>query len=404
MSVTKQEFFCSAAWTSIYIHTDGRVSPCCISTANLGNINETDLGSIMRGPKATKMRERMLANQAEPTCQSCWRQNQKYRLQDSINQRYVDSPSNPDLDDRFYSNASNFSAKYLDFRWNNTCNFACIYCGPDLSSLWADLESSQSSTNIPIKKPTRVTKEEILDWTNDNLATVEDIQLAGGEPLMIKENLVLLDQVKKINPECRILVNTNLSQLENNLVFERLKELPNVRWLISGEATGQQWEYIRWQGHWETFKQNLFVIKDLGKIGHKINFNLVGMNINCFSIWEYIDFLLDNEIARDPADIRMPLQHHRDATHPFALQRLPEEFKNRVREHVAKKNYPIPELQNYLIHLDEPVPDNLARWSGLEATIQSLQKIDRARKLDSRSVFFEIYQYVSRNLSQGSVK
>ena len=397
MSFTKQEYFCVAPWMSIYINPDGRVAPCCISRADLGNINDHDIGSIMQGPEATKMRQRMLDNEPEPTCQSCWRQKYPYRLQASLNSKFIDHPQDPGLQEEFFSDPYNFRPRYLDLRWNNTCNFACIYCGPDLSSLWAEYARNDDGSAILIQKNTRITKQQLLDWTDANLKGVIQLQLAGGEPLMIKENVILLEQIKKINPEVDLLINTNLSQFENNPVFEILKTLPNVRWLVSGESVGDVFEYIRWPGNWQTFQTNLQILKTLKPRGHKILFNVVGMNLNCFSIWDYIDYVLEHDLPDTIDDIRLPLQHHRDSHHAYALARLPMEFKDRVNERVSKGRYAMPELKNYLEHLNAPPPETLGGWGGLESTVRALEKFDSARKIKSREVFKDIYRYVDNN-------
>jgi len=394
MSFTKQEYFCVAPWMSVYINPDGRVAPCCISRADLGNINDQDLGSIMNGSEATLMRQRMLDNQPEPTCQSCWRQKYQYRLQASLNSRYINHPQDASLSEEFFAVPENFQPRYLDFRWNNTCNFACIYCGPDLSSLWAEIGKNTDGTHIAIQKNTRISKQQLLDWTDENLKGVIQLQLAGGEPLMIKENVILLEQVKKINPEVDLLINTNLSQFENNAVFEILKTLPNVRWLVSGESVGDVFEFIRWPGNWQTFCTNLNVLKSLKSRGHKILFNVVGMNLNCFSIWDYIDFVIENEYIDAHEDIRMPLQHHREKDHAFALARLPMSFKDRINERLSKSNYSIPELKNYVEHLNAPPPETHNGWGGLESTVRVLQRLDSSRKTQSRTVFKDIYTYV----------
>jgi organic radical activating enzyme len=53
------------------------------------------------------------------------------------------------------------------------------------------------------------------------------ITLAGGEPGLIKSNVALLDRLLEINPECQIIVNTNLTMVKSNPVFERLIKFKN---------------------------------------------------------------------------------------------------------------------------------------------------------------------------------
>ena len=36
-----------------------------------------------------------------------------------------------------YDDKKNFNLKHVDLRWTNSCNQACVYCIPALSSKWA---------------------------------------------------------------------------------------------------------------------------------------------------------------------------------------------------------------------------------------------------------------------------
>lgn len=395
MQLNKQEYFCPAPWTAVFLSPYGDTGICCVGKHNLGSLGEQPIEQILAGDEATDIKQKMLDNRPAQGCDSCWRQNKQDRLQNFFVQRYTETPRMPELTETFYQDTKEFKPKYLDLRWNNTCNFACIYCSAEYSSLWADTVASSPVWSERIEpKPTRAIKQELLTWILDNLEGVDYIYLAGGEPLMIKENAVILERLKEVNPNCHLLINTNLSQLHNNKIFDLLKTMPNVQWLISGETVGQQWEYIRWPGKWDVFLSNLHEIKKLEAINHRMSFNLVGMNINCLSIWDYIDLLREQKFAREDKDITINLYNLRDPTCQWAIQRLPPESTQHIIDRINRGGYQVSGLNNYIEALSDPRPDDSTY--GMELTLNYLSRFDQSRNLDSRSVFPEIYEYADK--------
>lgn len=396
-----KEYFCAAAWTALYLDTDGTVDFCCIARNNLGNIRESSVEEILQSDHVRQIRQKMLRNEPVPGCESCWRQTKDHRLQKFFNTKYVEQQpigpaQTPDLalDDSFYNDDRASRIKYLDLRWNNTCNFACIYCGEKYSSLWAEQSQKGHLPVTLIEKPDRSRKREVFAFLDQAIPTVDWIYFAGGEPLAIKENVEILDTLYEKNPQCVLQINTNLSLLENNPVFERLQKFTNVRWMISGEAMGSMFEYVRWPGKWATFEHNLEIISRLRDCGHEITFNLVAMNINHLSIWDYLDHLLELNLVRKPTDINLNIYNSRDSSQPFAIQRMPQSWRDQARERIAQGCYAVDGVDNYLAALDDPVPLNDPGWSGLEFTVARLRALDRSRDLDSRSIFPHVYEYV----------
>lgn len=399
--MTDNEYFCAAAWTALYLDTDGTVDFCCIGKNKLGNIRDSSVEEILHSDRVRHIRERMLRNEPVEGCAACWRQTKEHRLQNFFNTKYVRqeaigraSRPDPVLDPQFYNDPGHTRIKYLDLRWNNTCNFACIYCGDKYSSLWAE-QSDQNNQAIELTaKPARSHKRTVFDFLDHALETVDWIYLAGGEPLAIKENVEILDRLWANNPDCVLQVNTNLSLLDDNPVFERLQRFSGVRWMVSGEATGSMFEYVRWPGRWDTFVQNLQTIHRLRYHGHTITFNLVAMNINHLSIWDYLDYILSLNLVDKASDINLNVYNSRDSSQPFAIQRMPDSWREQSRERIQRGRYDVDGVANYLAALDDPIPENSAGWSGLEFTVARLQSLDRARALDSRAIFPHVYEYI----------
>ena len=130
-----------------------------------------------------------------------------------------------------------------------------MYCDPKWSSKWAQ------EMGVKVKS-TDEAKQQVKDYVFDNIENLENVYLAGGEPMLMKENKELLTLLKEKNPNCNIRVNTNLSKLGTG-VFELLCNFKNVHWTVSVESIKEKYEYIRFHGSWKDFEDNLNIIEQV---------------------------------------------------------------------------------------------------------------------------------------------
>ena len=63
--------------------------------------------------------------------------------------------------------------------------------------------------------------------------------MAGGEPMLMKENKEFLDLLYKKNPNATIRINTNLSKT-NTGIFDTVCKFKNVHWTISVESIDEE--------------------------------------------------------------------------------------------------------------------------------------------------------------------
>jgi MoaA/NifB/PqqE/SkfB family radical SAM enzyme len=166
------------------------------------------------------------------------------------------------------------------------CNFACVYCGPHFSSRSLSANEVGVSEIATTYTRTTTSSSNTTCWSQAP-KRLRHVYLAGGEPLLMKENLELLD---RLNPEVNLRINTNLSKT-NTQVFERICEFKNVHWTVSVESMHEEFEYIRYGGSWQDFQTNLNHIQ---KLEHRISFNMIWFVLNAFSIFDCIDWLHNN--------------------------------------------------------------------------------------------------------------
>jgi MoaA/NifB/PqqE/SkfB family radical SAM enzyme len=368
--------FCPAPWVTFYLEPNGRVDMCCISSSQLGTVHEHSLKEILKSHQLIEIKQMMRENRPVSACKSC---HQVPVLQERFIKGFG-GRHHPD-----YQDIEGFKLKYLDLRWNNTCNYACIYCGPELSSLWAQIKDSKQTKISHVK-------QDMIDLMIENIDSLEEVYLAGGEPLMLKENVTVLAALLDRNPKCKIWCNTNLSTIEDNQIFDLLCQFDHVHWHVSGEAIGSQYEYIRWPGQWKVFDANLRKLKSIDKPNHKMAFNLVWLNLNGIEIWNYIDHLVSLDI--DIGLVSILPYNMNNWPGPWHLKNMPRDFLETVRARMMHPVYQqIHTYQQNLEFITKQLND-VDHMPDMLSIASTLAEMDRTRNLDSRSVFPHIHSYL----------
>jgi radical SAM protein with 4Fe4S-binding SPASM domain len=241
-----ENIYCSAPWKGITIREDGAVRTCCVGGTELGNLRHQSIKSIMSSDKLAEIKQNLLDNKHDKNCDSC--QKNERIGNTSLRQHYQ----------KHYPLRSpeDFQLKFIDVRWNNHCNLACVYCSPEFSSEWAKIK------NIPILSAKKSYQNELLEWMLEKSHDLEEVLLVGGEPLLMKQNHQLIETLPD---NCRLSIITNLSyDLSKISCLETLLNRPRemTNWNISAENIESQFEYIRNGADWNQFLENIdFVVE-----------------------------------------------------------------------------------------------------------------------------------------------
>lgn len=262
---------CTYPFESFFLNTNGEVKFCCASDLSLGNINEEPLEKILNNQISNEIRSDIFAGRwHEKNCSYC----KKIESVGGISQRSI-----PETQPTGQYNLTNF-----DVRWTNTCNLSCIYCNSQFSSKWASLRNEQSNLNK------EVAEKNVFDFIDFNRERIQKINLLGGEPLLQKQNLQLVDML----PEKEYYILTNLTvDIKTNPVAQKLISNPNVTWGVSFETIGDRFEYVRHGSSWKTFEDNIKYVCDM--TGKKINAHPVYFLYSSLRLVEYCDYVLNSE-------------------------------------------------------------------------------------------------------------
>jgi MoaA/NifB/PqqE/SkfB family radical SAM enzyme len=206
------------------------------------------------------------------------------------------------------------------------------------------------------------------------------VYLAGGEPLLMKENLELL---QKLNPEVRLRINTNLSKVDTR-VFEEICKFKNVHWTISVETIEHEFEYTRHGGKWIDFMDNL---KTINQLDHKITFNMLYFLLNYDSIFGCVDYFKKSGFHNNSFVIGALLNpYYLNIRHlpENVLQSIKNKLQIRINEapgYLLEDSY-----RNMLHYIQQPFDKNL------NDSFVKLAELDQRRNLDSSKIFKDLYK------------
>jgi organic radical activating enzyme len=175
----------------------------------------------------------------------------------------------------------------LEVYFNNTCNLACVYCNPGLSSSIEQEykkfgEFKQHGVElIPLaQKQIHNLEEKFWEWMQTNFQTLSRFHLLGGEPLYQTQFDKFVDFVDQHpNPECEFNIVTNLMMSDKILKgkIDKVKKLVAQRKLkrfdvtVSIDCWGIEQEYVRYGLNLDTWLKNFLYLVDQKWITLNIN-------------------------------------------------------------------------------------------------------------------------------------
>ena len=159
---------------------------------------------------------------------------------------------------------------YLDLRLGHTCNLKCIMCSPHDSSMWV----ADHKKVYPIFQAKEL--KEQMAWHSDTfdnywyenpdfwkeiyaqIPNLKQVYFAGGEPLLIKEHKLFLEEIIRQGYADKILVRYNTNGLlVDDEIIELWKKFKKVKVGFSIDAVGDRNYYIRYPSDWTTIERNL---------------------------------------------------------------------------------------------------------------------------------------------------
>lgn len=159
---------------------------------------------------------------------------------------------------------------YLDLRLGHTCNLKCVMCSPHDSSRWVgdhkklypkfQIKELKEQMSWDQKSFNNYWHENPDFWKEmyDQIPNLKQVYFAGGEPLMIKEHKLFLEEIIKQGYAHKILIryNTNGLLLDDTII-DLWKQFKTVKVGFSIDGLAERNWYIRYPSDWNTIVNNL---------------------------------------------------------------------------------------------------------------------------------------------------
>lgn len=425
---------CLAKWLqSTVMLQNGFTHSCHHPRAH--KINPNDLKNNPQGLHNTPIkfyaREEMLRGIQTEECNYCW----------NIENLEVDH-----LSDRTYKSASSWAwpykdkikllkigekinPTYLEVSFENTCNFKCTYCTPDVSSRWMEeikkhgpvpitnyelhsLDFLEEQGRMPIHRDEyNPYLAAFWEWWPELYQSLKVFRITGGEPLLSEHTWKVLDYIRENpRPDLTLAINTNMG-IPKKLV-EKLIEYVNdlstkikeVQVFTSAEATGAQCEYIRSGMVWNEFDENVNLFLTKTNPALRLNFMVTANLLGATTFSDFLRWIYDLRVKYNDnaAHNRIPIMisYLRWPNH-ICLTNLPDNLKQQYNTEWRElvKGLVDGEARFYLEELDQV--DRLCDFM-LSKEPQSVEQSDfylfyteqdKRRKTDLLTTFPELFDH-----------
>lgn len=181
-------------------------------------------------------------------CKECWKLESNGVL--SMREQSLKNEGGPKTKEVLEQEVKNKKLKYLVLDSGLQCNFACRTCGPHSSTGHTKEWIARTGKEWP-QRP--ISFDSIV---SEDLSSVTNIEVLGGEPFVSLDHLQIIDKVKD-NKLYWLTYTTNGSVKLNKEIYDRFKKFKAVHICLSIDAIGKQFEYIRTLGKWHKVKENI---------------------------------------------------------------------------------------------------------------------------------------------------
>jgi organic radical activating enzyme len=318
--------FCSMAWDHQFIDPTGRVKPCCRFAEKFrpeeNNLKEKTLSEVFYGDWMNDVRSKMLKGEQVPGCIRCYQEEAAGKR--SLRERYHD---NKDLPIDKLVDIENPSIRWIELAISNDCNLACRMCDSRYSWKWFKEEQEIYGKTYNTVEKSKSDISNIYPFIND----LVHVKFTGGEPLMTKDQWLLVDKLLDERDCSEIFLNysTNCTIMPKDSWIEKWSKFKQVEFALSFDsANAAESEYIRWPAKYETTEA---VTKRFLELKKSHGFNvLLRSTISILNVWhmpESMEWWWNNDEG-----LRIMNPTHLTYPEILCVTVLPEHIKKRVTD------------------------------------------------------------------------
>ena len=271
--------FCPLPWNHLSVNPAGRGRACCEGYKFLKDkqgqfLFWKDAGSLRSyfNSKDYKLMRREMLNGKRPKhCYHCFNQEdhgiQSLRLQ--FIEQYQEEINNMIKNTNLDGSVDHPRIAYIDMALGNKCNLKCRMCSPYCSYMigkdWrkAGIFYSEDSAKKTLEDKWYIAPN-ALQMIKEALPNVRTIWTTGGEPMLIKEHLQILEMIIEEGHAHHISLryNSNQTVIPDNIV-KTWKFFKEIHFNCSVDAYGELNNYIRYPSQWEKQEKNMYYLDQL---------------------------------------------------------------------------------------------------------------------------------------------
>ena len=263
--------FCPMPFNHLNIKQEGKISACWRYPDRLGDYTANTLTEIWNNDETKELRRAILNGEKPNGCRSCW----DLEASGSTSTRHTctETYDTVTLQEVLQNVNSDYSypvekLKSVEIRFDNVCNLMCRHCSPDYSSVWEQAVKKDAAlmdkmieygTYRKSKDHIKLTDEMIDEVTIKFAPHLEEIMIAGGEPLYHEKHYKFLENLQPYAQNLRLSYNTNLNTLsyKGQSILDLWKNFKEIWIRISLDGDPSCYDYARVASNLTKVEENI---------------------------------------------------------------------------------------------------------------------------------------------------
>ena len=276
INLKQNKAFCILPFIHIHVSEKNDVKLCCLAEDGIGEKKYSEKFDFVNDLDLQIIRSKLLNGVRIPQCKKCY----EYEDGGADSTRIRDTTEWVEKLNLTSPDELNAKIIYYDIRNDNLCNLSCRMCNPQFSS--QIVKEYKELGWFHQAEPRSFGFNNVVD-----MATVQKIYVAGGEPSLMPEFRTFLKRaIEAGRTDIDIRISTNTTNL-NKEYRDLLSQFSNLNIICSIDGYDQVNKYIRWPADWPTIVEN---IKGLYELTPHIAVNVTVSIWNISRLSELIEF------------------------------------------------------------------------------------------------------------------
>jgi len=255
--------FCSKSWTDLNIDFQNKEIKYCCKSKKIKFNNDLNVNWVSNNKQLLERRNALLKGVEHNDCTLCWND---YRKTNTSYREATNTWTKEFVDSNIIELNTEKFIKYIEIKFDNTCDLSCLYCTPYSSSKIAQqrgkiIKDKANDKDIDIFK----------EWCEQFLRNSENskqvtINFLGGEPTLSKQFFNLVEYFNRISTDypsktitLEICTNGNSNEATRSRLYDIMYSNDKLKWRIgiSNEGTENYAKLVRYGLDWNNFCDNL---------------------------------------------------------------------------------------------------------------------------------------------------